>query len=79
MRFIEDIRGDLEIKNIISLALGIIVLATVLPVAFDTFYTANTTAWETSVTSLWALVPLFAIIGVIVALVAVAVGKKGGI
>jgi len=79
MRFTEDVRAELEVKNIISLALGIIVLAAVLPVAFDTFYTANTTAWSTSVISLWALVPLFAIIGVIVALVAVAVGKKGGI
>ena len=75
--FLADTHGTLTVEFIITLALGIIVLAALLPTAFQQFYAANTTTWSTAVQDMWALVPLMAILAVIVILVAVATKDLG--
>lgn len=46
----------------ITILLVIVVAASVLPSAFDDWFTADTSAWPSMVVSIWELVPLFAIL-----------------
>lgn len=45
-------------KSVMAIGLGIIFLAAVLPVAFNTFFTADTSSWDAGTVALWAIIPL---------------------
>lgn len=45
-------------KGYILLAIGIIVLAAVVPAAISKFFTADTSGWDAGTKSLWAVIPL---------------------
>lgn len=66
--------GDLSVAGIIGFAIGLIVLASVLPTAMDVFYNTNTTSWDingqedTKTVLLWWLIPLIVIAVVLIML-----------
>jgi hypothetical protein len=66
-------RGDIS-----DLALGIILIAIFIPVAFAIFLDVDTTNWDPAVAGLWDKVPLFAIVAIIVVLFAYVRKHKGG-
>lgn len=54
---------------VVGLAVGLIVVAYLLPVAMDEFFAVDTTSWDTEVADLWPLIPLFVILGLVIAFI----------
>lgn len=51
-------------KGIIGIAVGFVLMAVLAPIGLDQIYAANTTLWETAVTTIFTLVlPIVFIIG----------------
>lgn len=46
----------------IGIALLLYIIAAILPGAFDNFFGANTTGWDTGTAALYLLIPLFVVI-----------------
>lgn len=65
---------DISIAGVIGFAIGLIVLASVLPTAMDVFYQTNTTNWDingqedTKTVLLWWLIPLIVVAVVLIML-----------
>jgi len=63
---------------VIALAIGIIVVASIMPTAMDQLYAANTTDWtidgaeDSKTTALWELLPMFAVLSILLVIIAVA-------
>ena len=63
---------------VIALAIGIIVVASIMPTAMDQLYAANTSDWtvdgaeDTKTTALWELLPMFAVLSILLVIIAVA-------
>ena len=66
---LENNRGTIAASSIISLVIALIVLAIMMPIALTEFFLANTSGWDTSVLRLWEIIPIFAIIGIVLAVV----------
>ena len=59
----KDTRAAVTAKSIVTLAIGFVLLAYLLPIGLDGIYAANTTLWETAVTTIFTVVlPLIAVI-----------------
>ena len=62
-----DDSGNLSAGAIIGMAIGLIVIAAVIPSAIETFYSASTANWtingveDTKTTTLWWLLPFIAV------------------
>lgn len=62
-----DDEADLSAGAIIGMAIGLIVIAAVIPSAIETFYSASTANWtingveDTKTTTLWWLLPFIAV------------------
>ena len=60
MKFLQKLRrnerASISAKSIIALAVGFVLMATLLPIGLDQVYAANTTLWETAVTTIFTLV-----------------------
>lgn len=54
---------------VVGLAVGIIVVAYLVPVALDQFFSVDTTSWDSEVADLWPLIPLFVILGLVIAFI----------
>lgn len=52
----------MDSDKVIGIALGLYVLAAVLPAALDAFFAADTTGWDSGTVALWGLIPLLVII-----------------
>lgn len=65
-----DEAGALEVNAIISLVVGLIVLSIMLPVALTEIMDVNTTGWDSSVASVWGLLPVLAVLAGLVMIVA---------
>ena len=67
MKFLDKLRknheGKVTISSIVLLAVGFVLMAYLLPVGLDGIYAANTTLWETAVTTIFTVVlPLIVVI-----------------
>ena len=62
---VEDTRGSIAPAAIIGLMIALIFLAYLMPVGLDALATVNTSAWTTAEGTLFGLVGLFAVIGVV--------------
>ena len=63
-RFRKNVRAEATSKSIIVLAVGFVLMAVLAPIGLDQIYAANTTGWETAVTTIFTLVlPIVFIIG----------------
>lgn len=47
--------GMMSTGAIISLVIGIVILAALLPTAIDSINSANTTGWDSTQTAIWAI------------------------
>ena len=75
--FEEAADGQLSVGNIISLVIGLIVLAIMLPVALTELMDVDTTGWNASVAAVWDLLPILAVLGGLVMIVGYASMRKG--
>jgi TRAP-type mannitol/chloroaromatic compound transport system permease small subunit len=48
----------MDAKGYILLAVGIIVLAAVVPAAITSFFAADTSGWDAGTVALWTVIPL---------------------
>lgn len=67
--FEKDPCGSLEVNAIISLVIGLIVLAIMLPVALNEIMGVDTTTWDSSVAAVWNLLPILAVLAGLVMIV----------
>lgn len=62
-----------------DMAIGIFVVvllgAALLPVAFDLIFNASTTAWDSNTVTIWELIPLVAVVGILLLFVNWAKGQ----
>lgn len=58
-KFLADRAGE---KSVVGIAVTIILIAALVPVALNQFFGADTTTWDASSVALWALIPIFVII-----------------
>ena len=63
------------IASVIGACLGIYVMASLIPNAITTLVSANTTGWGTAEKTLWGVLPIMAVLGMVVLPVAVATDK----
>lgn len=56
---------------VILIAIGLFLVSAIMPSALDTFATVNTTLWDESVTTIWGIIPLFAVLAAAITFVAV--------
>lgn len=67
-------RNSGMLKTIVGLVIGVIFISFLVPVAFNTFYATDTDNWtDASVVSLWGLIPIFVIIGLVVLVIGYAI------
>ena len=64
--------------EIADLALGIILVAIFVPVAFQIFLDVDTSTWDPTVAGLWDKIPLFAIVAIVVVIFAYVREHNGG-
>jgi len=69
------IRIKLGLKEIVSLVVAIIVASALIPIDFNLFYETSTTGWSPTVVTLWNLIPLMIILGLVLGLITYAVSR----
>lgn len=72
--YYRDTHAAISPGAIFSIGLGVIFAAAVLPIALNTFFSTNTTAWDAGTVALWGIVPL----GVIAVVVFAFMPRGGG-
>jgi len=58
-----DERG--EMRSIISLAIALIIASAIMPVALTNLASVNTSGWDPTAKTLWPLLSIFAVLGVV--------------
>lgn len=67
---------DFSPSNIIGIVISILVLAIIAPIAISELSGVNTTGWPSTVTTVWEMLPIFAVIGFLLMILAPTVYKK---
>lgn len=57
---------------IVGLAIAMFILAIILPPAFENFFAVDTTNYTADVITLWNIIPLFMILAIVIAIIAIA-------
>lgn len=57
---------------VLALVIGAILIGNVLPVGIDAMFTADTSSWDSTTTSIWDILPIFVILATLVALAGIA-------
>lgn len=52
-------------KFVIAMAVAILVIAIIFPIALDNFFGADTTSWDADTVLLWGIIPLVALLAVV--------------
>ena len=68
---LKDNKASLAPSTIISLAIALIIMAIMIPIALTEFFHANTTGWGASVIRLWDIIPIFVIITIVMSVISV--------
>ena len=77
LEWLRNKKGSSSLMNlVITLAIGIILIAFLIPVAINQFVDANTTTWNAEWISLWNVIPIFVFLGIVIAIIFLAVKRK---
>ena len=68
---LKDNKASLAPSTIISLAIALIIMAIMIPIALSEFFLANTTGWGASTLRLWEIIPIFVIITIVMSVIGV--------
>ena len=69
--------GYALLSLIITIAASMIIMAFLIPIAMEQFLAANTTGWDTPVQTIWNAIPMLCFVGIIIAVIYIAI-KRGG-
>jgi len=66
-------------KGIITLAIGVAILlytvSAIVPDAMTNFNAANTTGWDSSVSALWSIIPVFGMLSIAIGAIVIGVNE----
>ena len=68
---LKDNKASLAPSTIISLAIALIIMAIMIPIALSEFFLADTTGWGASAVRLWEIIPIFVIITIVMSVISV--------
>lgn len=68
----------LGVAAMVGLAIGIYVLAALIPGAITSLFGADTSSWDASTVALWAVVPIIVIAGILLVVLPRGGGKGAG-
>lgn len=74
--FVQDKKGASLLNLIITVAIALIVMAVLVPVAINEFVSANTTGWNSTWVTVWNIMPIFAFLAFLLAIIALAMKGK---
>lgn len=66
------------VSKVVMAAIGLLVAVVLFGAAMTSFTAQSTTGWGTTLTSIWALLPLLGILGIALTVFAFAKGRMGG-
>ena len=72
---IKDDKAALAPSTIISLAIALIIMAIMVPIALSEFFLANTSGWGSSTVRLWDIIPIFVVITIVMSVISTARDK----
>ena len=72
---LKDDKANLAPSAIISLAIALIIMAIMIPIALSEFFLADTTGWGASTLRLWDIIPIFVIITIVMSVIGTARDK----
>ena len=72
---IKDDKAALAPATIISLAIALIIMAIMVPIALSEFFLANTSGWGASTVRLWDIIPIFVVITIVMSVISTARDK----
>ena len=72
---IKDDKAALAPATIISLAIALIIMAIMVPIALSEFFLAETTGWGASTLRLWEIIPIFVVITIVMSVISTAKDK----
>jgi len=76
-QFVQDKRGASSLVNlVITVAISLIVMAFVIPIAMEQFLAANTTGWGSGMTSIWNAIPIFGFLAFLMAIIYMAFKRR---
>ena len=58
-------RGAAMTNFVIGIAVAALVVAIILPIAFNQFFSVNTGSWDAQTILIWGIIPLVVILGVV--------------
>lgn len=64
IRFVQDHRAAVDLGTIIGLAVALLVLSVLAPVAFEAWVAVDTELWDPTWITLWDMIPVFALLAV---------------
>jgi hypothetical protein len=65
--FKRDEKAVMETSTIVTMAIGIIVLAALVPTALETLFDVDTTNWSAGARAIWDVLPIVILAGLLVA------------
>ena len=76
-QFVQDKRGATSLVNlVITVAISLIVMAFVIPIAMEQFLSANTTGWDSGMTAIWNAIPIFGFLAFLMAIIYMAFKRR---
>ena len=76
-QFVQDKRGATSLVNlVITVAISLIVMAFVIPIAMEQFLSANTTGWSSGMTAIWNAIPIFGFLAFLMAIIYMAFKRR---
>jgi len=49
-------------KNVVTMAVTLLILSIIVPIALNNFFDVNTDSWDAGVVSVWVIIPLAAVL-----------------
>lgn len=67
----------MDFKNIVNLALGLILIAALVPEGLEAIFSTDTTNWSLGAAALWTVIGVVVVIGLVINLLPASAGGKG--
>ena len=77
INWLESKRGSSNLVNlVITVAVALIIMAFVIPIAMEQFIGANTSGWSASEVAIWNAVPVFGFLAFLIAIIYMAFKRR---
>jgi len=76
-QFVENRQGSTNtiVNYVVAIVVGMFLAAYMVPMAFDQWFSVNSSGWGTGLASIWNAIPVFGLIGLLMIFITLAVYK----